>query len=144
AETLRAAMAEQSATLDPDEVMRRLLQSLTRTLTGDAAVLLSRSGHRLVVTATHGTAAPVGTALDPAPAALLDLAGPRVGSVALGQRAPFAALLGSPRSWLAIPVAERGIPLGILLVAASHDDVMKEAQVEVAAALAGQGMTAYR
>src|SRR5262249_16811859 len=34
AETLRAAMAEQSATLDPGDVMDRLLRSLARTLTG--------------------------------------------------------------------------------------------------------------
>src|SRR5438477_10638306 len=57
AETLRAAMAEQSATLDPDEVMRRLLRVLARTLGGDAAALLSRDGHGYgadyVVAASH-------------------------------------------------------------------------------------------
>jgi len=142
AETLRAAMAEQSATLDPDDVMRRLLGSLARTLTGDAAVLLSRDGERLVVTASHGPAAPVGTALDPVPPALLDLATPRVGTVADGQQPPFGPLLGSARSWLAIPVAERRNPLGFLLVSSDHDTIQEE-QVELAAALAGQGMTAY-
>jgi len=142
AETLRAAMAEQSATLDPDDVMRRLLGSLARTLTGDAAVLLSRDGERLVVTASHGPAAPVGTALDPVPPALLDLATPRVGTVTDGQQPPFGPLLGSARSWLAIPVAERRNPLGFLLVSSDHDTIQEE-QVELAAALAGQGMTAY-
>jgi len=144
AETLRAAMAEQSATLDPDEVMRRLLAALTRTLAGDAAVLLTRAGgDSLVVTASHGAAAAVGTVLDPPPVVLLDLDGPRAQTVADGEPTPFRALLASPRSWLAIPVAERGDPYGVLLVGTDHGDGIREEQVEVAAALAGQGMTAY-
>ena len=145
AEMLREAMAEQSATLDPDEVMRRLLRALTWTLKCDAAVLLTPDdGGPLVVTASHGAAA-VGTVLDDGPGqTLLDgLAKPLVGTVPDGQPAPFGGLVGSPRSWLAIPVAERGEPFGILLVAASGDDVVAEGQVEVAAALAAQGMTAF-
>jgi diguanylate cyclase (GGDEF)-like protein len=142
AEMLRAAMAEQSATLDPDEVMRRLLGALTRTLDGDAAVLLARDGERLVVTAAHGAAA-VGTALSPVPPALAELAAPRVGTVVDGQPAPFGDLVGSPRSWLALPVAGRGEPHSTLLVGSSQRDAMPEAQVEVAAALAEQGTTAY-
>jgi diguanylate cyclase (GGDEF)-like protein len=147
AETLRAAMAEQSATLDPDEVMDRLLHALTRTLNGDAALLLSRDGDRYVVTASHG-GAPAGTVLDTVPADLADIVGARVGAQSPGDGsaspgAPLGGLLGTPGSWLAIPVAERGEPLGILLVGSRHDDAMQEAQVEVAAALAEQGMTAY-
>jgi diguanylate cyclase (GGDEF)-like protein len=164
AETLRAAMAEQSATLDPDEVMDRLLRSLTRTLMGDAALLLSRDGDRYVVTASHG-GAPVGTVLDAVPADLADIVDARVGAAAppvdglvdgsvdgsidssldgpASPAEPLGGLLGAPRSWLAIPVAERGEPLGILLVGSRRDDAMQEAQVEVAAALAEQGMTAY-
>jgi diguanylate cyclase (GGDEF)-like protein len=136
AETLRAAMAEQSATLDPDEVMRRLLGALARTLDGEAAVLLSRDGDQLVVTASHGAAAPVGTCFAPT-AGLLDLGGPRTAD-ATARR-----LLGDPRTALAIPVAARSEPVGVVLVAADHDDPVPEAQVEVAAALAAQGMTAY-
>jgi eukaryotic-like serine/threonine-protein kinase len=145
AEMLRHAMAEQSATLDPDEVMRRLLRALTGTLNGDAAVLLTRDGDRFLVTASHGAAAAVGTVLGPDPAlsVLRDLAGPSVHPRTEGQPAPFGGLLGSQRSWLAIPVAERGAPFGVLLVAAGGDDVMQDGQVEVAAALAGQGMTAF-
>jgi diguanylate cyclase (GGDEF)-like protein len=164
AETLRAAMAEQSATLDPDEVMDRLLRALTRTLSGDAALLLSRDGDRYVVTASHG-GAPVGTVLDTVPADLADIVGARVGAARppaedlaanlaanlaedlasdlASSAVPLGGLLGAPGSWLAIPVAERGEPLGILLVGSRHDGAMQEAQVEVAAALAEQGMTAY-
>ncbi len=145
AEMLRHAMAEQSATLDPDEVMRRLLRALTGTLNGDAAVLLARDGDRFLVTASHGVAAAVGTVLGPNPAlsVLRDLAGPSVHTRTEGQPAPFDGLLGSPSSWLAIPVAERGEPFGVLLVAAGGEDVMQDGQVEVAAALAGQGVTAF-
>ncbi len=139
AETLRAAMADQSSSLDPDDVMRRLLTSLTHTLGGDAAVLLTRpAGDGLVVAAAHGTAAAVGTRLE-MPPDLVDLAGPRVRTTPPA----FGGLLGAPCSWWAMPVGGRGEPFGILLVGASREGVMTEAQAQIAAALAGQGMTAY-
>src|SRR5205814_8313839 len=145
AEMLREAMAEQSATLDPDEVMHRLLRALTRTLNADAAALLAHDGGGFVVIASHGATAMPGAVLAPhqALSVLEDLSGPLAGTVANSQPAPFGGLLGSPRSWLAIPVAERGKPLGVLLVAGGADDLTQDAQVEVAAALAGQGMTAF-
>jgi diguanylate cyclase (GGDEF)-like protein len=144
AETLRAAMADQSASLDPDEVMRRLLTSLTHTLRGNAAVLLTRRpDDRLVVAVAHGAAAAVGTQLSPAPSDLLQLTGHRVRAVPPGEVLPFGELLGAPRTWWAIPVAVRGEPFGILLVGASRDGVMTEAQSQIAAAIAAQGMTAY-
>ncbi|HEV7962532.1 MAG TPA: sensor domain-containing diguanylate cyclase, partial [Actinoplanes sp.] len=144
AETLRAAMADQSSSLDPDEVMRRLLTSLTHTLGGNSAVLLTRrDDDRLVVAVAHGAAAAVGTQLHPTPSDLLDLTGHRVRTVGPGEGPPFGELLDTPRSWWAISVAERGEPFGILLVGASRDGVMTEAQSQIAAAIAGQGMTAY-
>jgi diguanylate cyclase (GGDEF)-like protein len=144
AETLRAAMADQSSSLDPDEVIRRLLASLVRTLGGDTAVLLSRVGtHGLVVAATHGLTAPVGTPLPSVPTDLLDLVGPRARSVFPGDRPPFGGLLGTPRLWWATQVALRGGLFGILLVGATDEGVMTEAQIQMAAAIAGQGMTAY-
>jgi diguanylate cyclase (GGDEF)-like protein len=144
AETLRAAMADHSSSLDPDEVMRRLLTTLTATLGGDTAVLLTRQGARaLVVAAVHGSAAAVGTQLPSLPPDLLDLTGPRVRSVFPGERPPFGGLLGATRCWWAIPVTQRGEPFGILLVGATGEGVMTEAQVQIAAAIAGQGMTAY-
>jgi diguanylate cyclase (GGDEF)-like protein len=104
---------------------------------------LTRLGDdRLVVAAAYGPAAAVGTQLYPVPSGLLGLTGPRVGVVTPGTPPPFGELLGSPRSWWAIPVAERGEPYGMLL-AASREDVMTEAQAETAAAIAEQGMTAY-
>jgi len=145
AEMLREAMAEQSATLDPDEVMHRLLRALTRTLKGHAAVLLTHDGGRFMVVAGYGAAAAAGTVLDPDPAlsVLENLAAPLAETVTERQPAPFGGLLGSPRSWLAIPVVERDDRPSVLLVAADGDDLVQDAQVEVAAALVGQGMTAF-
>jgi diguanylate cyclase (GGDEF)-like protein len=139
AETLRAAMADQSSSLDPDEVMRRLLTSLTRTLGADSAVLLTRLDQdRLVVAASHGLGADVGTELDSVPSGLLERAGPKVYTGA----PPVGTLLGTSRSWWAIQVAARGEPFGILLVGSGQGG-MTEAQAQIAAAIAGQGMTAY-
>ncbi|WP_285904704.1 diguanylate cyclase [Paractinoplanes hotanensis] len=138
AETLRAAMADQSSSLDPDEVMQRLLSSLSRTLDADSAVLLAGSADgELVVAATHGAAAQVGIRVHPVPEELLDLTGPRTGATGNA----FDALLGMPRSWWAIPVARHDEQFGVLLVGCRA--VVTEAQAEVAAAIAAQGMTAY-
>ncbi|HEU4426696.1 MAG TPA: diguanylate cyclase [Pilimelia sp.] len=145
AEMLREAMADQSATLDPDEVMRRLLRALSRTLGGNAAALLTRDdGDSFVVTASHGGAAGIGTVLDSARAwsVLSNLSGTLVETVPDGQPQPFGDVLGPSRSWLGIPVAERGEPLGVLLVAGNHE-LTQDGAVELAAALAGQGMTAF-
>jgi diguanylate cyclase (GGDEF)-like protein len=123
--------------------MRRLLSSLTRTLGGDTAVLLTRLGEGLVVSAAQGAAAKPGTRLASVPADLLHLAGPRARSVFPGERPPFGGVLGAPRCWWALPVEQRGEPFGLLLVGATGEGVMTEAQIQIAAAIAAQGMTAY-
>ncbi|GAA0583947.1 hypothetical protein GCM10010172_81130 [Paractinoplanes ferrugineus] len=143
AETLRAAMADQNSSLDPDDVMHRLLASLARTLGGDRAALLTFDQDHLLVAATHGPAAPLGTRLRTLPADLRGLAGPRVRSVFPGDRPPFDGILGATRCWWAHRADQRGAPYGILLVGASDEGVMTEAQVQMAAAIADQGMTAY-
>jgi diguanylate cyclase (GGDEF)-like protein len=144
AETLRAAMAEQNSSLDPDEVMWRLLTSLAQTLGGESAVLLTRpADDRWVVTATHGAAAPPGTGLRTVPAGLVGLTGPRVRTVGPAEALLFGELLGNPYSWWAMPVGGRAEPYSILLVGASRPGVMTEAQAQIAAAIASQGMTAY-
>ncbi len=137
AETLRAALAEQSATLDPDEVMRRLLWALTRTLGGNAAVLLARDGDALVVTASSGGLVEPGTRLDLDPRELTGA------GLYVGAGGPVAALLGSPASWVAIPVMARGDGNSLLIVGSAHPQAPQEL-VQLAAALAGQGMSAYQ
>jgi diguanylate cyclase (GGDEF)-like protein len=143
AQRLHAAMRDMTSTLDPDEVMARLLSALSDTLHGDAAVLISHVDGRLVVTASHGAGAPAGTVVDPVPAVLVGLTGPVVGAAGDGRSTGPCAMLGSPKGWLALPVAARGDPLGVLLVGSGRDGVVGGPQVEIAGAMAGQGMTAY-
>jgi diguanylate cyclase (GGDEF)-like protein len=151
AETLRAAMSDLSATLDPDEVMHRLLEAASRLLPGDVAALLGRDGDRYVLTAGYGSdrlSAAGERFFDPAGEAglarLAQLAGPCVGTEPDGWAGPLGELLGRPRSWLAIPVTERGERLGTLLVTSAGTEAPSEAQVQVVAALVEQGMIAYQ
>ncbi|NJC72410.1 diguanylate cyclase [Planosporangium thailandense] len=151
AETLRAVMSDLTATLDPDEVMHRLLDAATGILPGNTAALLGREGDRHVLRAGYGSdalSAAVGRSFDPADdavglAGLEQLDGPHVGADGAGWDGPLGALLGKPRSWLAVPVVERGEALGVLLVASKRVEPPQDAQVQVVAALVGQGMTAY-
>ncbi|MGC9665842.1 diguanylate cyclase [Planosporangium sp. 12N6] len=150
AETLRAAMSELSATLDPDEVMRRLLDAVLRHLPGDTAVLLAPEGDRYVLTAGRGSARlpeAVGGSFDGIDddelATLRDLTGPHVGTRSAGWNGPLGVLLGRPRSWLAVPAPERDEPLGTVLVASRSPEPPGDAQVQLVAALVEQGMIAY-
>ena len=60
AELLRSSMAAVSTTLDPDEVLRRLLDVTSRALPGDAACLLRHHGDGYDVVAVSGNAPPAG------------------------------------------------------------------------------------
>ncbi|GII23096.1 diguanylate cyclase [Planosporangium mesophilum] len=150
AETLRAAMGELSATLDPDEVMHHLLRAVTRLLPGDAAALLRPTGDRVALVVGFGSeqlSAAAGRTFsadnDTALADLAHLTGPYVAAGDTGWNGPLGALLGRPRSWLAIPLISRDESLGTLLVGSARTEVPEDAQVQVAAALVGQGMIAY-
>jgi diguanylate cyclase (GGDEF)-like protein len=129
--------------------MRRLLEAVTRLLPGDAAALLVRDGDRFVVTAGYGSvslSAAVGRSVDAGDqrlAALEQFTGPHADASPTGWSGALGELLGRPHSWLAVPVAERGEPLGILLVGSVRDEAPSEAQAEVVAALVEQGMIAY-
>jgi diguanylate cyclase (GGDEF)-like protein len=126
-----------STDLTPDAVTTQLLRCLAQTPAGDTAVLLSRDGDQFVVLASQGEAAPVGTRLDTAQsAALLDLTGPRTGTISPGTAPPFGDLLGSPRTWWAMPVAEPGKPPRVLVIGSNQTDVMHRGHVDLAAALA--------
>jgi eukaryotic-like serine/threonine-protein kinase len=148
AETLRSAMSQISQTLDPDEVLGRLLAAVARIALGDRACLLRLDQETLTVTAGHGPAAaavgrPIDPATDPTLAELALSAQPVAGTTTAGQPAPLPAVLTGIRSWIAVPLATRDQPVGILLAGSTVADAYPEADVEVAAALAGQGMVAY-
>jgi diguanylate cyclase (GGDEF)-like protein len=47
------------------------------------------------------------------------------------------------RAWIAVPLAARSGPVGLLLVAAAAAHAYSDAHLQIAAALVGHGMTAY-
>jgi diguanylate cyclase (GGDEF)-like protein len=147
AELLRSSMTEVSATLEPDEVLRRLLGAVTRALPGDSACLLRQDGETYVVVDVFGAASPhsIDRRLDPdeaeSVALLAGRSAPELNE--FGHPAPTADLLPSARSWIAVPLSSRRTAVGVLLVASTSDGTYTDAHLQIAAALAGQGMAAY-
>jgi eukaryotic-like serine/threonine-protein kinase len=150
AETLRSAMSEISQTLDPKEVLGRLLVAVTRIVPGEAACLLRHDGAAFTVAAVSGQPATtaVGHRLDPAGdptlTALLRSAVPVLGTTAAGQPAPLPHLLAGVQSWIAVPLSSQTGPIAVLLIASTAADTYTQADVEIAAVLAGQGVVAYQ
>jgi diguanylate cyclase (GGDEF)-like protein len=150
AELLRSSMTAFSTTLDPDEVLRRLLAALSRALPGEGACLLRRDGDGYVVADVSGLApaAVVGRPLGPGEAesvsALADQATATLGATAAGQPAPPADVLpAGTRSLITVPLATRGATVGVVMVASTAAGVYTDAHVRIAAALAGQAMSTY-
>ncbi len=125
AETLRQAMNDLTATLDPEQVLDRLRDLVARALPADQVRVVHHDGD----------------GVDVHTAALLEITEPRIGSA---ETAPAAvtALLGDVRGWMIAPLAIRGHGSGVLL-AGSAGAEFSRAQLDVAAALTGQGATAY-
>ncbi|MEV6305682.1 diguanylate cyclase [Actinoplanes sp. NPDC051861] len=135
AEMLRATLAELSAILEPDQLLRRLGETLQTQLGADAGCLLSPTSEVLQVLGdapaamVGGVAPPVD--VDSAAPALLDPAA----TAALRER-----LLNGAASVLAVPLRARDENAGLILLGgAGLDDTSRQ----VAAALATQGMSAY-
>jgi diguanylate cyclase (GGDEF)-like protein len=145
AETLRGAMAALTATLDPAEVIRRLLGTLAQMLPGESAALLVRDRDTVVLAAACGqaSAAPgsaVGVPSEPWLADLLEVREP--GPVTAVPGNPLGRLLGGARHVLAFPVVLNGDAGGVVVIG-SNEDVIDVPQIHVVAALVEQGMTAY-
>jgi diguanylate cyclase (GGDEF)-like protein len=66
-----------------------------------------------------------------------------LGSVTLGDCCPLPEALPAAGAWIALPLITRGERVGLLLASSPLTDVYTDAHVQIAAALAGQGMTAY-
>ena len=149
AETLRTAMSEVSQTLDPDEVLGRLLSTVARIVPGQAACLLRTDGETLTVAATRGQAdtTAIGQTIDPATDqtlwTLVHTTRPTLGSTTAAQSAPLPKILPGARSWIAAPLTGRAGTVGLLLHTSTTPDAYTDADVEIAAALSGQGMVAY-
>ncbi|MEN3309080.1 MAG: hypothetical protein V7603_5282, partial [Micromonosporaceae bacterium] len=144
AETLRDASARLSAVLDPDEVLRQLCATLRAVATADQCWLVRVDGEKLTVwrEADDPAAIEVLGERSAALAALLTAAGPIVGRP--GTAPPLAVTGGTRvRSWLAVPLRDRDGTAGLVLVGTTAPGAYRDTDVEIAAALAGQGMLAY-
>jgi diguanylate cyclase (GGDEF)-like protein len=149
AELLRSSMTQFSTTLDPDEVLRRLMAAVSRALPGEGACLLRHDGGGYVVAEVSGRvpATAVGRRLSPDEAesvtALADQASATLGAAAAGRPEPPADLLPTARSLITVPLATRGTSIGVLMVASATAGAYTDAHVRIAAALAGQAMSTY-
>jgi len=148
AEKLRSEMSALSRTLDPDEVLRRLLDAATRLVQVPAGCVLCGDEKALSVAAVSGSIdrSVVGQQVAPGANGMVDkvLKGglPIRGSTA-ADPAPVPHLLAGARSWLAVPGIGREGRRLLLLFASPREHTYTEADVEVAAALAGHAMIAY-
>jgi diguanylate cyclase (GGDEF)-like protein len=168
AETLRHAMVDLSATLDPDVVLRRLLATTHDVLGAGATCLLRRAGDLALLVVHEPEPAPGGPqesgplpvsrqepglarghaprrlVVDDGLARLLAVAGPAAPPAVEWPRSLGTALgVPAPRSWLVTPLRARRDDLGVLVLAANGGEGFGEAQGEIAAAIAEHGMTAY-
>ena len=144
AEIMRDAMNDLAATLDPREVLGKLHAIMTRVLPADTSSLLVLDGNHLTAL-SKPVGAPAVT-LPAAPGGALDrlLHG---GSPTASTDATGAELLGldpaGTASWIAVPLRARDTIVGLLVLTTAQPEAYRAAEVELAAALAVQGMVAY-
>ena len=149
AEMLRSAMSNLSQTLNPDEVLRLLLVTAARLVHADAACLLQHGDDKLRVAFVDGSVddGSVGLIVDVGAdrtlAAVIAGGVPVQGTRAVERPAPLPHVLRDIRSWIAVPLAQRGEVVGLLFVASGSEHGFTEADLEIEAALAAQGMVAY-
>jgi diguanylate cyclase (GGDEF)-like protein len=156
AETLQASMIDLNATLDPDDVLRRLLNTVVATLPASRGLLLHRRPGQLVLTAQQTPAAGGPPAAcdgpafeltsDPALVRISDASEPVAGddgATAAALPAPLAHLLGAPRSWLAIPVVLAERHVGTVIVGSDEAGCYTAVEITIAAVLGNQGAAAY-
>jgi diguanylate cyclase (GGDEF)-like protein len=116
---------------------------------GEGACLLRADGDTFMVAGVSGTAPATALGLriagspgDPV-GALAAQSVPFIGVTRPGQPAPPPELLPDATCWLAVPLAARGVPVGLLFVGSAATDAYTDAHLQIAAAVASQGMTAY-
>jgi diguanylate cyclase (GGDEF)-like protein len=117
AEALSSAFTGMSATLEPDQVLSELVRAAGR-----------------VLPAARSWLVPPDASTPPRPV------------TGVGSRgAPATVAPDIPRgwSWLAVPLRSRETSLGTLVLCTADADAYREPEIEVAAALVAQGMTAY-
>jgi diguanylate cyclase (GGDEF)-like protein len=146
AEALRDGLAEVSASLEPDEVLERMLVTAAGAIPHDHACLLldEADGLRVVAAGVDPPRLPA-TPTSPELAALANLlaaSGPVVVTDRKAGGAPPMHLFPDATSWMAIPLHVREETLGLLLIA-STSAVHDQAQAEIASTFASQGLVAF-
>jgi diguanylate cyclase (GGDEF)-like protein len=145
AETMRQAISDFAATLDPQEVLTRLHTTVARVLPADASHLYLLNDHQLTLTPEPADSSTVPSAPLPV-AAGGDLDHLLRHAPTTNDTTP-ANLLGldpaSTTSCLAIPLRTRDATVGLLILTTAYPDAYTPADTELATALAAQGMIAY-
>jgi eukaryotic-like serine/threonine-protein kinase len=133
AEHLREAMNRLTATLDPQHVLHLLCDIVAETVPADRVVLVHRDGS--TITTAGAVEAPL---VD----TLITTGGPQRGT-ADSAPAPVRALADGVRGWLVAPLTTRGHGDGVLVAVSTTSDDFDQADLDVTAALVGQGASAY-
>ncbi|GAA4607716.1 diguanylate cyclase (GGDEF)-like protein [Actinoplanes octamycinicus] len=133
AETMRAAAAEVSGTLVPEDVLDRLLTTFIRVTGADSGVLLPIGDTAMPAERSSAPGAlPAFTALDTA----------RRGTAG-GLWGDLDVVLTGARAWVAAPLTGRDGPVAVAVLVATDANRFDDSHVSILAALAGQGMVAY-
>jgi diguanylate cyclase (GGDEF)-like protein len=143
AETVRDALAEITGKLDPEpeSVLVRLKQTAAGLIGGGRAwLVLGGPGDATVRILPDETEQPSIVELGPRLAELLGTDVTLIGDSS-GIRPEL--LHPDERSWLAVPMLARGVPVGLLLMTSSRPDAYNDGQADLATALVGQAMVGY-
>jgi diguanylate cyclase (GGDEF)-like protein len=151
AETLRATIADLGGTLQPAEVLHRLLLAIIRAVGADAGWLLQPDGQTWTVQASAQAAVldlqkhlgPVTIGPDPVLSQLLERGAPMVAGPDASRPGLLASAPVSTRSWMAVPLRREAGPPGLLLLASAQQDAYQLEDTYLASALAGEGFIAY-
>ena len=139
AETLRDTMTRMSGTLDPDEVRRSLLAIVTAVSPADRSCLVYEEDDALTVTGPDGAPCPDPALVDAR--ALLALTAAARDDPGISRN--VAGLVGETGSWVAVPIHTHACGHGVLLAAATAAHAFGDEHLQLVAAIAGQGATAY-
>jgi len=137
AELLRLSIQELTATLDPRDVLDRLLAVVARTIPADRVTLVHQDGDERILATSDG-----GVPGDLEVDALLALGQARCGQGRTGMPPAVATALGEAGGWLTAPLVTRGHGRGVLL-ATSATPTFTATHVDIVSALASEGAIAY-
>ncbi|MGH9292978.1 MAG: diguanylate cyclase [Acidimicrobiales bacterium] len=151
AELLRDSMRTVGQSLEPRDVLQSILHTSVSALGADAGAVLLAGGERLEILAAigPGVTLPAGgydiaRSDEPEIAEALRSRRPLgVASVMSERNSPLFGLIGRSGSFIVAPLVVREVAVGSLVVIAHRPNAFGQTQIEVADALARQGVVAY-